>query len=208
MNKIIAVILLIFHVYLLIFGVLSVLGADKPEEVVKPKEIHILPKLPAKPTIPVLEPKEEDTTKSELSYFIEIENGFVVEESLYSICEYVGSMYDIEPELLQAIAWVESRYKVDAVSHSNAKGICQIMEKWHSGRMQKLGVEDIFDPYGSVLLCADIIDELRTYTYGHDINFVLMAYNMGADGAAIQHESGRVTRYAIDVMNKYNELKE
>lgn len=143
----------------------------------------------------------------EPSYYVDVVGGFITEDSLKSICEYVGAMYDIDPKILQAIAWVESRYKVNAVSKSNAKGICQIMEKWHGQRINRLGVVDMFDPYSSVLLCADLISELSYSKYGDDIRFVLMAYNMGTSGAIKSYESGNITSYAKNVMTKFYELE-
>lgn len=144
----------------------------------------------------------------EPSYYIDIVDGFITEDSLASICKYVGAMYDIDPKILQAIAWIESRYKVNAVSKSNAKGICQIMEKWHKQRIDRLGVTDIYDPYSSVLLCADLISELSYNKYGDDIRFVLMAYNMGVSGATKSYEAGDISSYATNVMTKFYELEE
>ena len=39
-----------------------------------------------------------------------------------------------------------------------------------------------------------------------DIIFVLMAYNMGAYGATKPYESGVISSYATDVLNKFYEL--
>jgi hypothetical protein len=82
------------------------------------------------------------------------------------------------------------------------------MEKWHGNRIKKLGVTDIYDPYSSVLLCADLISELSYSKHGDDIRFVLMAYNMGVAGATKSYESGNITSYANNVMTKFYELEE
>ena len=81
------------------------------------------------------------------------------------------------------------------------------MEKWHRARMKKLGVTDLYDPYGSVLLCADILDELSGYKYGDDITFVLTAYNRGAGGAAKLHKQGIVSDYANKVLTKEQDIR-
>ena len=151
-----------------------------------------------------------EPVEPEPSYFVDVVDGYITEESLKSICKYVGDMYDISPELLQAVAWVESRYQVNATSHCNAKGLCQIMKKWHGARMEKLGVADLYDPYGSVLLCADILDELSQHAYGDDIRYVLMAYNRGQNGttgANALYKKGVITKYATDVLAKEQEFK-
>ena len=151
--------------------------------------------------IPVVAEAEEP------AYYIDVNDGYITEDSLISICEYVGDMYDISPELLQAITWVESRYKVDAVSSCNAKGLTQVMEKWNRDRIDRLGVTDLYDPYSSILLCADIISELRETKYGEDISYVLMAYNMGATGAKKPYESGNISTYAKKVLEKTRKLE-
>ena len=150
---------------------------------------------------------EAEVEIEEPKYYVDAVNGYITENSLISICEYVGDMYDISPKLLQAIAWVESRYKVDAVSSCNAKGLTQVMEKWNMDRISRLGVTDLYDPYSSVLLCADIVSELKGLKYGEDISYVLMAYNMGATGAKKHYESGKISTYAIKVLEKQKELE-
>lgn len=124
-----------------------------------------------------------------------------------SICDWVGAQYDISSELLQALVWVESTNKIQAISSCNAKGLCQIVEKWHKDRMERLGVSDIYEPYGNVLVCADFINELRQKPYGSDVAFVLMAYNMGTSRAIELYEAGTISQYATDVMNKAEELE-
>lgn len=169
------------------------------EEVVEPEivvdEIVVEPEEPVEPATP------------EPTYYVDVIDGYITEDSLRSICVYVGDMYNISPELLQAIAWTESRYKVKATSRCNAKGICQIMEKWHKARMKRLGVTDLYDPYSSVLLCADLIDELSRGKYGNDIRFVLMAYNMGQNGAVKPYKSGKISSYALKVLDKMERIQ-
>lgn len=153
-------------------------------------------------TVTVMEGVIEETP----TYYVEVKNCYITEDSLKSICQHIGNAYGIDPKLLQAIAWQESRYKVNAVGGSNDSGLCQIVPRWHGDRMKKLGITDIFDPYSNVLLCADILDELKNHKYGDDIIFVLMAYNMGAYGATKPYESGVISSYATDVLNKFYEL--
>lgn len=131
---------------------------------------------------------------------------YIDEQYLYGICVVVGDMYDIEPELLLAIAKVESSLKVHAVSHCNAKGLCQVIPKYHKERMERLGISDIFDPYSNVLLCADILDNYRDCKYRNDVNWMLMAYNMGPNAALGPYERGEISGYAKKVMNTYHEL--
>lgn len=148
----------------------------------------------------------EGVVESTPTYYVEVVDGYITEDSLKSICEHIGNAYGIQPELLQAIACIESNCKVNAIGGSNDSGLCQIIPRWHGDRMRKLGITDIFDPYSNILLCADIIDELQNTKYGNDIIFVLMAYNMGPYGALKPYESGTVSNYATEVLNKFYEL--
>ena len=138
--------------------------------------------------------------------YVDVINGRITEDSLRSICEEIGPKYDISPNLLMAVAWVESSYRIDAVSHCNAQGLCQVMPRWHKDRMVKLGVTDLFDPYSSVLMCADILDNYRDCKYRNDPNWMLMAYNMGPSAALKPYENGHVSDYAKKVMAKCHEL--
>lgn len=145
---------------------------------------------------------EQVVEETEYLYFVEIQDGVITEESIHSVAAYIGQQYDISPELLCAIAWHESNYKVNATGASGDKGLCQIVEKWHGDRMQRLGVSDIYDPYGNVLVCADILSELRKDKYGYDMRYVLMAYNMGSYNATKIYETGRISQYAIDILER------
>lgn len=140
-------------------------------------------------------------------YFTEVKDGKITTSSLKSICKYVGKMYSIDADLLRAIVFVESNYKVDCDGTSGDKGLCQIVERFHTERMEKLNVTDIYDPYSNILLCADFLAELKFSQYGGDIYFVLMAYNMGLSGATKHYEDGKISEYAYKVMDKYVNLK-
>lgn len=147
-----------------------------------------------------------ETVNPEPIYYVDVVNNYITDGSLSSICEFVGYKYDISPEILQAIAWQESQYNVTATGSSGDKGLCQVVERWHRDRMGRLGVYDIYDPYGNVLVCADIVDELMDDKYGYDIRYVLMAYNMGSSNAAGYFKNGIVSDYAASVLRKAEEL--
>ena len=144
--------------------------------------------------------------KASDEYYTDIVNNRITEESIESICENVGKRYGILPELLQSIAWKESNYMVNA-ENKGAKGLCQIVTKWHTDRINKLGITDVYDPYSNILLCADIISELRNHKYGEDVSFTLMAYNMGLDKAEQIYESCNISNYANSILGKSYELE-
>ena len=152
------------------------------------------------------EPEPEPEPINEEPYFVDIVDGYITEESLRSICIYVGDLYDIPPNILHALAYVESRYNVNATGTSGDSGLCQIIPKWNRDRMKRLGVTDIYDPYSNVLVCADILKYNQSTKYGNDIRFMLMAYNMGVGGATKKYEAGIISNYANKVLAKSYEL--
>lgn len=76
----------------------------------------------------------------------------------------------------------------------DSSGYMQVAEKWHRGRMERLGVENLFDPGGNFRVGLDYLSELYG-KYG-DWDMALTVYNMG-------HNPGYVTDYAKKVMSNY-----
>lgn len=106
----------------------------------------------------------------------------------------------IDPAIIFAMAWMESSYKPDNVGDGGASlGLLQIQPRWHSGRMEKLGCNNLFDPFQNVTVGVDYLAELIG-RYG-EIGAALTGYNRG-------HYNGTVTDYAWAVMNKADELRE
>lgn len=149
---------------------------------------------------------EETSTEVEPFYFIEYDGRCLTEASVRSLANYIAPMYGLDPDILLALSWIESRWTPDAVSVHNAVGLCQIIPKWHYGRMAKLGVTSLYDPYSNMLTSADLLHELQSYPNGADIQWVLMAYNLGVDDANVLYNQGIVTDYARDVLSKKEEL--
>ncbi len=97
---------------------------------------------------------------------------------LYNLCE----QHNISYPLMLALIETESGYQWDAESpDGSCKGYAMISDRWHRERMQRLGVEDIHDPYGNLDVSVDFISEL--FAKYHDANIVLMCYNCGESGA-------------------------
>lgn len=98
------------------------------------------------------------------------------ENEVYGYYLTIGNAYGIKPELLQAIAYTESRY-VHNAQNGECKGLCQINFRVHANRIAGLGVSDPWDDYSQILLCADYINDLRMEKYGEEIAWVLDRYN-------------------------------
>lgn len=152
------------------------------------------------PPPPEPEPEPEpEPIAVEYRYREDIPLDAEVQDHIYTLSEEKG----IEPEIIFAMIWRESRYEVDAIGDSGrAWGAMQIHPRWHSDRMKRLGVEtndDLLDPIQNVTVGIDYLDELRRI-YG-DIAKALVAYNAGS-------YKGTITNYAKDVLAEAERLKQ
>lgn len=131
-------------------------------------------------------------------------------EDIIAYTEEMGAEYNICPELLQAIIERESRNNPDA-SNGDCIGLMQVSEKWHTERMKRLGVTDLYDPYSNILVGTDYLAELWKETSkmgcGDDLYYVLMRYNMTADSANRLYENGNFSEYAISIAERSEELE-
>ncbi len=120
------------------------------------------------------------------------------------IAEEAGQEYGICPEFLQAVAWYESGWQADA-STGSCEGLMQVSPYWHSGRMARLGVQDLHDPEGNMLVAADYLAEL--FGEWEDPAVVLMVYN-GDSGAQHYRETGEgLSGYARKVLELSEQLE-
>lgn len=160
------------------------LAAEEPIEPVEPVAI-VIDELPEPETWDV--PLEHD-----LQLFIA------------DLCEEVN----IDPELVLAMIEQESQWDAAAVGDNGRSfGLMQVQERWHKDRMNKLGCDDLLDPYQNVLVAVDILAEkLAKYdTTGE----ALTAYNAGDAGAYNLYFSKGIyaNDYAKEVMARAEELK-
>ncbi len=117
---------------------------------------------------------------------------------IVEICEEVGEEYAICPELLMALIERESSGHADA-QNGSCKGLCQISERWHSDRMERLGVTDIYDPESNIRLCADYLCELGAEY--QDIAIVLGRFH-GESNAEI-----KISNYTTGILERSEELE-
>lgn len=121
----------------------------------------------------------------------------------------VASEYDIEPELLQAIAAVESGYRAEAMNDSNNNGTRDIglmqINSIHLPWLLKQGITEqrlLEEPCLSVKVGASILaDFIKRFGYNWT---AVGAYNAGP-GAGPQREALRM-RYAQKIWERYEEL--
>ena len=120
------------------------------------------------------------------------------------LCETVS----IEPELVLAIIENESQWNPEAVGDGGRSfGLMQVQRWCHKDRMNRLGCDDLLDPYQNVLVGIDILAEkMAKYdTTGE----ALTAYNAGDSGAYKHYFSKGIyaNDYAKEVLARAEELK-
>lgn len=97
-------------------------------------------------------------------------------EMVETYSQQLGEQYGICPELIQAIVETESNYEPNVQSSYGAIGLMQVVPRWHGARMERLGVTDLTDPYGNMLVGTDYLSEIAK---GHEVAEALFIYNHG-----------------------------
>lgn len=134
--------------------------------------------------------------------------GYLPEKmQIYISC--LCKQYDVPYALVLAIIEQESGYEFDKTGDGGqSKGYMQIYEKWHTDRMQKLGCNDIMNPYQNVRVGIDFLAELHEkYGTWQD---TLTAYNYGEKGAREYLWSNGVYVYSYNtaIMQRMKEIEE
>lgn len=129
----------------------------------------------------------------------EMDPNFISESDLQEITIEIGGYYDIDPCLLCAVCETESSRNINA-ENGLCKGLMQVSTKWHTDRMERLGVTDIFNPYGNILVSADYLSELLSIN--EDPAYALMRYNMSTAAANELYEKGIISNYAASICER------
>ena len=119
----------------------------------------------------------------------------VVPDHILEISNEIGKEYNICPELLQSIAFQESRFQADA-QNGGCTGLMQVNPAWHEDRMRELGVTDLYDPEQNMEVAADYLQEL--FGRYEDVRTVLMVYH-GEAGAVDKAEA---SQYADEILER------
>lgn len=102
--------------------------------------------------------------------------------STQPLLDSAGSAAALSPRLLEAIAYVESRFRHDAVSPKGAVGMMQLMP----GTAADLGV-DATDPAQNARGGADYLRQMLVM-FDNDVELAVAAYNAGP--AAVKKHKG------------------
>jgi hypothetical protein len=139
---------------------------------------------------------EDEPCPLEVATFYDVPLSEELQAHIILECKFYG----VEPEIVLAMIERESRFQADVMGdNGNAYGLMQIHPRWHSDRMERLGVTDLMNPYQNTTTGIDFLAE-QIDRYDGDVAKALVAYNQG-------HFKGTVTKYALAVMERAEELR-
>ena len=86
-----------------------------------------------------------------------------IPEEVQVAAQEVGKIYDLSPELLEAVAFHESHYRPYAVNGS-CTGLMQVNVDWHWDRMERLEITEaeLWRVYPNMMVAGDYLHELFT----------------------------------------------
>lgn len=138
---------------------------------------------------------------------------FPVIAQVYTYC--ICQEYGVDYEMVFALIERESKCRWDAVGDDGeSKGYMQVMEKWHTDRMERIGAGNLLNPFQNVRVGVDFLAELQEKLADvpeEDRDYyVLAAYNYGMQGAKTHLWSKGIVKYDYneEIMNRAAQLKE
>lgn len=102
------------------------------------------------------------------------ENRIVIPAEIEELCKKYGKEYDICPEILMAVCWVESNCIEDIDNSQGCKGLMQVKHSCHRARMERLNCTDLHNAEENIKVGTDYLAELLET---NDIRLSLALYN-------------------------------
>lgn len=121
------------------------------------------------------------TNPSSVAFSDVLQSKLQTSKTLDEIFEAAAQKYNVPVNLLKAVGKAESNFNPDAVSHSGAQGVMQLMP----ATAKSLGVTDAFDPEQNIMGGAKYLSQMLD-RYDGNVKLALAAYNAG---------SGNVEKY-------------
>ena len=114
-----------------------------------------------------------------------------------------GQQFGVDPRLLHAVIWQESRYKVGAQSGAGAQGLMQMIP----ATARRFNCDDVFDPQSNVTAGAKYLRWLLERFDG-DVTLALAGYNAG-EGAVDKYEGvppySETLAYVRNIIGRYGQ---
>lgn len=82
---------------------------------------------------------------------------------------------DVDPYVALSVLVTESNYQPYVQSKAGAVGLMQVIPRYHLHRVEKYGLNDIWDPYTNIICGMDLLNDL-IHSYGN-WNQALLGYN-------------------------------
>jgi len=114
-----------------------------------------------------------------------------VPQYLSSIINDAAAKYRVDPNLIAAMAFRESRFDANAVSSRGAQGIMQLMPRTAAA----MGVHNAFDPRDNVFGATRYLATLLNRFHGN-VDLTLAAYNAGPE--LVDRVGPNATQEAVD----------
>lgn len=128
------------------------------------------------------------------------ENQIRIPKEVEEACIYYGKRYDICPEVLEAVCWVESSCKKTAQSpDKECKGLMQIKPSSHTDRMNRLNARNVFSTWDNIETGTDYLHELLDG--GDEIAVALAIYNGQSAEKIKKTRKGEYTGYVKKVLD-------
>jgi soluble lytic murein transglycosylase-like protein len=103
--------------------------------------------------------------------------------------------HGVDPRLLWTIAWLETRFEPNRVSHAGARGLMQFMPATAS----RYGLANPHDPVAAIDAAARYLRDLAA-RFPNRADLVLAAYNAG-EGAVEAYLTGRTIKAGDKIIN-------
>jgi len=179
----------------------AIIGSPPEQEAPAPAESAPVVTIPMEPEINAADLWSDDRSRIDtplVSVGLEAETQWAI----FGICGQDAKLFCSA----MAIAEVESGFDTDLLGDGgDSIGMMQINTRWHTGRMEALGVTDLTDPVQCATVAIDYLLELEDIMgAGPDDHALYLAYNMGPSGAKRAIRAGTSsTEYSTAVMEAY-----
>lgn len=165
----------------------------------KTKVLPISEILDDETSLELQEEQIEEVESEEIKEDVVLEGQELYESYVDDICTNVYP--DVPASIIKAMIWRESRWKAETLGdHGTSYGLMQIKPKWHQERMDRLGVTDLLDPYGNILVGCDLMHELISKYDSYAC--ALMCYNGGTSYGLKNYKAGNISKYAKEVLEE------
>jgi len=159
------------------------------------------PTIPVSGTMPFWEVLQRSSLANGITAGISVNNLTSGNSELDLYFREAGAFYDVNPNLLMAVAQVESNFRPHVTSPVGAQGIMQIMP----ATARYLGVTNPFDARQSIMGGAKYLKE-NLERFDGDVRLALAAYNAG--WPAVKKHGGippfrETQNYVVKVMDLF-----